>query len=168
MKSKTTETKAVPATNAATEELTKFNDLYAKKEHELREINLKRVKNLEVVLQVREEEITKLKLDGQELQKELEKRDALLSESQEQLKQYEVKFEEVKDLLVDKNEKIAELEKSLEEERSIFQEKFEKVKTSEKSLLDKCESFHEEIKSLKWKHDQAIRFVILVADILQN
>ena len=47
----------------------------------------------------------------------------------------------------------------MEEERAVTLEKLQKARINEKSLLEKCETLHEEIKSLKWKHDQNLRYV---------
>ena len=139
------------------DELSKYNNMYAKKEQELREISVRKVKNLEILLQTKETEINNLKSELQKCTKEKAEFDKTCKELEEQLKEYESRFAEVKKLLMKKNEKIEELEISLDTEQNLLREKVEKAKLNERSLFDKCEVLQEENKSLIWKHDQAIR-----------
>ena len=139
------------------DELSKYNNLYERKEQELREINLKRAKNLEVLVQAKEGEILKLRNELQNTSEEYQKTNEALEETYEKLREYERRFAEVKEVLIMKNEKIEELEKELNNERSLIKVKIDKNKTSEKSLIEKCEALQEENKSLKWKQDQELR-----------
>lgn len=156
-KSKAESHATMPANPAAENELGKYNDLYAKKELELREINLRRAKKLEVQLRKREEENASLRDSLESTHRELQFQTEKIAGFESQIREYEARFREVKELMVEKNARIEELQKTVEEQRTISAEEVQRVRVTLRAVQEKCEALQEELKSASWKHDQAIQ-----------